>query len=102
MVTKIEITDTAKENLKDNFWFYRRIANETIAKKVVDHIKSAILTIPLSPFKGAIEDKHVVFRENNIRKIVVKHFKIYYMLTETSILIMAIFDTRQHPDKLNF
>jgi toxin YoeB len=35
----------------------------------------------------------------NIRFLIVKEYKLFYLITQTDIVILSVFDMRQDPDK---
>ncbi len=66
-----------------------------IADSFVLSTQEKILTLQSHPFIGAASEK-----DKNIRSISLsKHNRLYYQITETIIEMLAIFDTRQNPEK---
>lgn len=69
-----------------------------IASGFIDTVESRLETLSVFPNIGIRSIK-----ENKIRAIIITpHNKLYYRLSDKSIEILNIFDTRKNPDKNEF
>ena len=66
----------------------------TVAQQFVAELKAVKTYIVKNP-------KKIQFRYNNIRVAFLKHFPygIHYLLSEQTIIIVAVFNTAENPDK---
>lgn len=97
---KIIWSDFAKNTLKDIFVYLKDEANVAIARKTRDKIFKSVKQLIKHPFSGQIEESLRSLNEGH-RYLVSGNYKIIYKVVENSILITDIFDTRQHPIKIN-
>lgn len=69
-----------------------------IALKFQDIFYSKLAYIDMFPQSGVLVDSR-----ENVRKIsITKHNKLYFSITQSEIILFAIFDTRQNPKKNKF
>lgn len=96
MVSKIQIIwgERVKNDLKDIHLFYAAKSKKA-AIKVIDSIIKAAESIVFAEQYQVDE-----FLGEPYRRLIVKHCKIVYRFKNNSIIIIRIFDTRQHPSKL--
>jgi len=92
---KIKWSNEAKSDIKNIYDF--------IKLKSVEAAKNLVTTIRNAP-KSSIFENQFSADEYALqcRKIVVKHYKILYVadVQNETINVIAVFDTRQNPDKL--
>ncbi len=93
---KIIWTDAAKEDLKDIFNF--------IKKKTLQGAKNVIYDIRNAPKSVHFSHQNEKERYNNkYQRIIVRNYKILYRIDnqKNELIIAAVFDTRQNPEKLS-
>ncbi|MFM7021775.1 MAG: type II toxin-antitoxin system RelE/ParE family toxin [Flavobacteriales bacterium] len=95
-----EVLWTAKA-LKGLDSIYTLIAkdSETAAKKVVTRILEREEQLQTHPDSGTVEKRLKLKRE--YRYLIESHYKIIYREGKTAIYVVKVFDTRQHPSKIN-
>lgn len=76
------------------YWSQRNKSNR-YSKKLNQLFKEAILLLREHPYIGRSTD------DNLIRIKIVKEYLLIYEVTETSIIILSIWDGRQDPTKLD-
>jgi plasmid stabilization system protein ParE len=90
----------AEKRLKGIYTFYRKMAGENTAQKVVDRIKEKAKSLKNVPYRGRVE----MFLDDlpgEHRSVVVKHLhKIIYRIEGDYVFILSIFDCRQNPETL--
>ena len=94
-------TEFSEKELESIFKYYKRKANVTVAKKVVDGIYEETLKLKHQPRIGQIEEL-LKQRKQEFRYLVYKNYKIIYWINESGnrIEINDVFDTRQNPPKM--
>jgi toxin ParE1/3/4 len=100
MELKIIWTQTAKNNLKEIFDFYKINVSVSIAFSIVKYLKSNINTLVNFPYKGQ-NLKTTKPLPHNYYYIIVRNYKVIYEIINSNIYIITVFDTRQNPEKLN-
>ena len=95
MVKEIIWSPTAEEEKNDilRFWILHN-QSSGYSIKLEDKINEAIELLPYYPFIGRKTD----FEKT--RAIIVENCLVFYEVTNSSILILSVFDGRQNPDKL--
>ena len=69
----------------------------TPSAEKLESLFNDILTLTVSfPFSGQLTDMP------NVRIRIIKHFKLVYRITDTTIEILTVWDTRQDPKALKF
>lgn len=93
---KIKWSNEAKSDVKNIYDFVKLISVEA-AKNLVTDIRNAPKSVVFENQYSADE------YASQCRKIVVKNYKILYVadVQNKIINIIAVFDTRQNPDKLS-
>lgn len=93
---KIIWTDEAKNDLKDIYTFIKNKSPQG-AKNVISDIRNATRTVHFS------EQNENEWYNTKYKRIVVRNYKILYRTDEKKkeLIISAVFDTRQNPDKLS-
>ena len=86
-------TFEAENDLDDIYEFYLQVSDE-IALKIISEI---ILETDKIVF---LEEFQVDEINSKYRRIIVRHFKILYRVVSNEIVIFAVFDSRQNPEKL--
>jgi toxin ParE1/3/4 len=70
------------------------------AKNLAKEIISSTLILKKFPELGTPQEVQPT-RSNEYRYIVSGHYKLIYFISNQSIIIATVFDTRQNPEKLN-
>ena len=80
---------------------FNEIAAKSVvsANKVVNGILDRETQLISQPKSGTIETRLKLKRE--YRFLVESHYKIIYRIGKKSIYVLKVFDTRQHPNKIN-
>ena len=91
VVWSIRAQSDRKEIL--DFW-RRRNKSNTYSRKLNQLFKKSVEIIRDFPQIG----KHT--EDDKVRVKIVKDYLIFYELTETNLIILTIFDSRQDPEKL--
>jgi toxin ParE1/3/4 len=99
MVAKVVWTDTALFQLKRIHNYYKVEASETVAQKVTKSLVRETLLLELNPMVGTKEPL-LSNRKYEYRFLVKKNYKIIYRYDDQTIYIVAVFDTRQNPEKI--
>lgn len=95
MAKQIIWSHRAQQNRKEIFAFWNsRNKSATYSKKLNHLFKESIKLIAEFPLIGKPTN------ELNTRIKIVKDYLIIYEETETQILILAVWDSRQDPDKI--
>lgn len=100
MELKIIWTQTANNNLKEIFNYYRLNVTTSIALSIIRNLKSNVNSLSKFPYEG-LNLKTPKPLQNVYHFIIVRNYKIIYEIINTNIYIITIFDTRQNPEKLN-
>lgn len=97
---KISWTDFASECLKEVYYYHKIVAGERIARNLRTKIFKSTLQLASQPLSGQIEMTLQHLGESH-RYIVSGKYKIVYRLTEETVLITDLFDSRQDPLRIN-
>ena len=97
---KIIWTDFASECLKETFCYHKIAAGERIARNLRKKIFKSTFQLTSQPFSGQIEMTLQHLGENH-RYTVSGSYKIVYRITDETVLITDLFDSRQDPQKIN-
>ena len=94
-------SNQAKKQLREVFKFYKETTSIELAEKVKNRLIQKPTILLEHPELGQEETNEAV-AGMGFRYLVESHHKIVYKLypSESIILIAAVFDTRQNPDKL--
>ena len=96
---EIQFTDLAKLQLKEITEYYKAVASNKVSKKIRKSLISRIKLLQNFSKIGPVEH----FLENlthEYRYLVEGNYKIIYTIENDVIYIVAIFDTRQDPQKM--
>jgi plasmid stabilization system protein ParE len=94
---KIVWFPAAKQKQKEIAAYYtRRNGNSKYSRYIENQIKERLLLATHYPYM------YPAATSEEIRYFTCEYFKVYYRIYPTYILVEAIFDTRQHPDKAPF
>jgi toxin ParE1/3/4 len=99
MALSVFWTQTAEIQLAEIFQYYKDVASETIAKRIVVEIVDATIQLENFPETGQIEEL-LLKRKNEYRYIVQGNYKIIYWIDDRFVKIATVFDCRQNPKKL--
>jgi plasmid stabilization system protein ParE len=95
MALQIKWTENALEDYRLVVEYLLKEWSVDIAAKFVDIVEKRLDTLSAFPLIGIKSEK-----EDTVRSVVItKHNKLYYQVSDKSIVILNIFDTRQHPQK---
>ncbi|WP_422356147.1 type II toxin-antitoxin system RelE/ParE family toxin [Roseivirga pacifica] len=96
---KVIWTDKAKSHVRDIYNFYSKKVSVSLAKRISLRITQKPKILTKQPQIG---QKETLLREINpeLRYLVEGNYKIIYLLTNTEIVIVSVFDTRQEPNKI--
>ena len=94
----IKWSSLARQSLKEIYQFYLPNTGKEKARNIVNELKRETRYLLIFPEMGQKEP--VDIQIHNYRYIVKGHYKIYYIVFPTYILIGPIWDTRQNPDSL--
>lgn len=98
MALKVKWTDIALEDYRKVIDYLLEDWSITVAEEFIQNTESRIETLTFFPNLGLSSDKM-----KNIKSIVLtKHNKLYYRISDETITILNIFDTRQNPTKNKF
>ncbi len=92
-------TDFAIENLKNIFDYYKDKSNQKVAHKILYQIYQSTKNLKEYPNSGQIELTLERLNQNH-RYIVSGKYKIIYKVSDLKIIILDVFDSRQHPSKM--
>lgn len=92
-------TDFAIENLKNIFEYYKEKSNKKVAYKILNQIYNTSNYLKKFPNSGQIEISLERLNQN-YRFIVSGKYKIIYKVSDLKIIILDVFDSRQHPSKM--
>lgn len=85
----------AEEDYKKVIEYLRDEWSVTVAMNFIEKTERRLESLTVHPLLGIASEK-----DKNIRSVVLtKHNKLYYQITENTIEVLNIFDTRQSPDK---
>jgi len=98
MVYKIFWHFRAREDLRQ-LYEYISERNVSAANKTVSQIVKRIQLLITNPHMAAIEPS-LIDLSKTYRSLVVGNYKVVYMLEDTEIAIICIWDCRQNPAKL--
>jgi len=89
-------TDSAIDDLQGIHNYLFSATSLKVANKITNSIVDSSLLLEKNPRIGQIEEllKH---RNEEIRYLVDKHFKIVYIIDGNFVIIAAVFDCRQDP-----
>lgn len=97
---KVIWSDFASKTLKDIYDYYKEVASETIARKIIENIFLTTKQLINHPESGQIEETLLQLEEGH-RYLVNNNYKIVYKKVKEGVLITDVFDTRQDPIKIN-
>jgi toxin ParE1/3/4 len=97
---KILWTDFASGTLAEIYKYYKEVAGENVAQKIITDIFATTRQLGKHPYAGQLEETLKRLEEGH-RYLVNGNYKIVYKVLNESILITDVFDTRQDPLKIN-
>lgn len=95
MEVKIEWTEPALQDLKTIVDYIESEWSQAIADKFVDELLERVKTLSVQPYMGMVSGKMPTVRSIKVSK----HNRLYYRVENESLVLLNIFDLRQHPDK---
>ena len=95
---KVELTDFAKENLRNIYEYYKIMASVAVAQKIKQQIIDAIKTLKIEEVEWQ-EDEFLKLLNKNHRRLVAGNYKIIYCILDDTVYVTDIFDARQSPAK---
>ena len=98
MATKIVWSENALKDLEKLKFYLERNWPQKVLEAVMEKLVNKLEVLHTFPNIGRASLKH----PNRRRTLITKHNLLIYSVKKDEILIEAIFDTRQDPDKLEF
>jgi len=89
----------ARKNVKDIFDYHKINASYNVARNIRKQIFNSTRQLSRNPLSGQEEFYLSELRQNH-KYLVSGNYKIIYRIEREQILIIDVFDTRQHPDKI--
>jgi plasmid stabilization system protein ParE len=99
MALVVFFTGTAIGHLEAIFDYYKNRADAGVAQNIVGRLTSATIILKTNPTIGQIEEL-LKKRKYQYRYLVSGNYKIIYRITDTYVMIAAVFDCRQNPKKM--
>jgi plasmid stabilization system protein ParE len=96
---KVYWTDTAVYNLEDIFDHYKIKAGVDVARKIINSITDATISLETQPRIGQPEEL-LKDRKLEFRYLVEGNYKIIYWIEDPFVKIATVFDCRQNPVKM--
>ena len=95
MEIKIEWTEPALQDFEAIFSYIESEWSQAIANKFIDELLQRIDALLRQPYMGMGSRKHPDIRSIKVSK----HNRLYYKVESQRLVLLNIFDLRQHPDK---
>jgi plasmid stabilization system protein ParE len=95
MAVKIEWTDPVLQDLKTIVSYIEIEWSEAMADRFVEQVLERLKVLAKQPYMGMASTKHPSVRSIKVSK----HNKLYYRFENDTLILLSLFDTRQHPDK---
>jgi len=99
MELKVFWTETALNQLRDIFDYYKVKANQRVARNIVKKIVNRTIQLERNSKSGSREPL-LESRKFEYRYLVEGNYKIIYWTEDNYVKIASIFDSRQNPEKL--
>lgn len=99
MALNVEWTDFAEKQLKDIFNYYTHVADERIARRLVNKIVVRTDILESYPQIGSCEELLINYQDE-FRYLIQDNYKIIYRVEKERVVIVSVFDCRQNPKKL--
>lgn len=99
MEIKVLWSDLALSQLEGIFDYYKTAASPIIARKLVRSLLELTLRLEKKPLLG-VKEPLLTDRPFEYRFLVHKNYKIIYRFNQPFIRVIAVFDTRQNPEKI--
>jgi len=96
---KVRVSATAQKRFLKTISSYRGYMTANEARKVVAHVKAALVYLEDHPGWGAFEDG-IDDPKRRYRRAIVGHIKVVYRVGRAIIHVTDIFDSRQDPKKM--
>lgn len=97
---KIVVTGPASDDINEIYGYYLQKVNLKTAKQEKDKIIKRFKILKNFPLSGQVEGNEK-FKGSEIRYLVQGNFKIVYKVEEDTVIILAVFNTSQNPDKMS-
>lgn len=98
MAYKIRWTANALEDYECVIDYLVKMWPFTVALDFEDIVRKKLANLSSLPFMGIASEKKPMIRSISLTK----HNRLYYRITDDTIELLNIFDTRQNPDKNAF
>lgn len=99
MAVTIQWSQPARVQLREIFDCHLAVAGMRTARKLVSRIADHVDILRDNPRAGQREEL-VKDLSDEFRYLVDGHYKIVYRITDENIVILAVFDCRQNPEKM--
>ncbi|MCV9387733.1 type II toxin-antitoxin system RelE/ParE family toxin [Reichenbachiella ulvae] len=97
---KVFITDPAKKALKNICEYYSSVGAHSYVENLRTEFIQKAHSLSKNYQRGQVENLLSSLNQGHRYIILIKHFKIIYLIEESRIIITDFFDTRQDPDSL--
>ena len=99
MELKVFWTETALNQLRDIFDYYKVKADHQVARNIVRKIVNRTIQLERNPRSGQKEPL-LETRKFEYRYLVEGNYKIIYWIEDNYVKVATVFDSRQNPEKL--
>jgi toxin ParE1/3/4 len=100
MELRVFWTDTALNQLKDIYYYYKVKASQKVAKDIVNKLVNRTIQLEKNPRCGQKEPL-LAHRKFEFRYLIQGNYKIIYWVEGNYVKIATVFDSRQNPKKLD-
>ena len=90
----------AMQDLRDIYDYYVDDASLKFAKELKKKILDSSKYLSKHPEMGKIEENLKLPKKDYLYFLVEENYKVLYIVSETEINILGVFDTRQSPNKM--
>lgn len=90
----------AMQDLRDIYDYYVDNASLKFAKELKKKILDSSKYLSKHPEMGNIEENLKLSKKDYRYFLVEENYKVLYIVSETEVNILGVFDTRQSPDKM--
>lgn len=96
MVTRLDWSAKARQNLNQIFVYYKKKSEQAAARlfnKILDEVETLLIFPEAGKRESFAEDMQICYRS----LVVEKHFKLIYYIKNDAIRIVAVWDCRRNP-----
>jgi len=99
MEIKVLWSDSALSQLEDIYDYYKIGASPRVAKNIIKLLVAETTILKSNPLLG-VKEPLLSERSFEYRYLIKNNYKIIYRYNENLIRIVAVFDCRQNPNKI--